>query len=87
MCFPLSRLPAASYVLPMTVPLPRSDHADLRRGETEAARAERGAREARLIAEADASIAAGRVVTEEAFNAWVDSIGTDHELPVPQSGR
>ena len=45
--------------------------------------AERG----RRIAHKDKLIAAGRTVSEEQFNAWVDSLGTDHELPVPKSGR
>jgi predicted transcriptional regulator len=53
--------------------------------ESETARAERLAREHKQIEEARASVAAGRVVSEAAFNAWVDSLGTDHELPVPQS--
>jgi predicted transcriptional regulator len=53
--------------------------------ENETARAERLARERQQIEEARASVAAGRVVSERAFNAWVDSLGTEHELPVPQS--
>jgi hypothetical protein len=55
--------------------------------ETEADRERRIAWEAVMIAQADASIAAGRVVDESAVDAWIDSIGTDHELPVPYSGR
>jgi len=51
--------------------------------ETEANRLRRIAHEAVLIAEADASIAAGRVVDEAEVDAWIDSIGTDNELPVP----
>jgi predicted transcriptional regulator len=39
-----------------------------------------------MIAEARASVAAGRVVSFEAVSAWIDSLGTDHELPLPQSG-
>jgi predicted transcriptional regulator len=50
-------------------------------------RQRRFAREAAGIAEADADIAAGRVVDEAEVDAWIDSIGTDHELPVPSSGR
>jgi hypothetical protein len=57
------------------------------RDETAEEKAERIAREAVMIAEARASVAAGRVVSFEAVSAWVDSLGTDHELPVPQSGR
>jgi predicted transcriptional regulator len=40
-----------------------------------------------MIAEADADIAAGRLVDSAKVKAWIDSIGTDHELPVPYSGR
>ncbi len=57
------------------------------RDETAEEKAARIAREAVMIAEARASVAAGRVVSLEAVSAWVDSLGTDHELPVPQSGR
>ena len=57
------------------------------RSETAEEKAERIAREAVMIAEARASVAAGRVVSFEAVSAWIDSLGTDHELPVPQSGR
>jgi predicted transcriptional regulator len=55
--------------------------------ETEAARQRRLAWEAKMIAEADADIAAGRLVDEAEVDAWIDSIGTDHELPVPYAGR
>ena len=57
------------------------------RDETAAEKELRLAREAELIAEARASVAVGRVVPFEAVSAWIDSLGTDHELPVPQSGR
>jgi hypothetical protein len=30
---------------------------------------------------------AGRLVDEAEVDAWIDSIGTDHELPVPYAGR
>ena len=53
--------------------------------ESATARAERLVLERQQIEEARASVAAGRVVSERAFNAWVDSLGTEHELPVPQS--
>jgi predicted transcriptional regulator len=43
--------------------------------------------EARLIAEADADVAAGRLVDAAEVRKWVASIGTAHELPVPYSGR
>jgi predicted transcriptional regulator len=52
----------------------------------EADRQRRIAWEARMIAQADASIAAGRIVDEAAVDAWIDSIDTDHERPVPYSG-
>lgn len=42
------------------------------------------AREAEMIAEAEADIAAGRVIDGEAVSAWLRSLGTDHELPRPQ---
>ena len=54
--------------------------------ETEAARQARIAREAVMIAEARADVAAGRLVGSAPVKAWIDSIGTDHELPVPYSG-
>jgi predicted transcriptional regulator len=54
--------------------------------ETEADRQRRLAWEAKMIAEADAAIAAGWLVDEAEVDAWVDSIGTDHELPVPYAG-
>jgi len=53
----------------------------------EADRAARHAREAAMIAQADASFAAGRFVDEAAVDAWIDSIGTENELPAPYSGR
>jgi hypothetical protein len=43
--------------------------------------------EAEMIADADADIAAGRVVDSAEVDAWIDSIGGDHERPVPYSGR
>ncbi len=64
-----------------------SDRADAPRPETEAAKQRRLAWEAEMIAEADADIAAGRLVDSAKVKAWIDSIGTDHELPVPYSGR
>lgn len=55
--------------------------------QTGAERQRRFAWEAERIAEADADIAAGRLVDEADVDAWIDSIGTDHELPVPYSKR
>jgi predicted transcriptional regulator len=51
------------------------------------ARRLRLAREAEMIAAARADAAAGRVVSEAAVDAWIDSLGTDYELPPPRSGR
>lgn len=53
-----------------------SQHASMRERQ-------RLAEEAALIAEARADVAAGRLVDAAAVKAWIDSIGTDHELPVP----
>jgi predicted transcriptional regulator len=55
--------------------------------ETEAERQRRHAWEADRIAEARADVAAGRLVDSARVKAWIDSIGTDHELPVPYSGN
>ena len=55
--------------------------------ETEAEEKRRLAWEAEMIAEADADVAAGRLVDWADVEAWIDSLGTDHELPVPYSGR
>jgi hypothetical protein len=69
-----------------TAPLPAGS-APVSRAETEADRQRRLAWEATMIAEADADIAAGRLVDAAEVDAWIDSLGTDHELPVPYSGR
>ena len=55
--------------------------------ETEAERQRRHVWEADRIAEARADVAAGRLVDSARVKAWIDSIGTDHELPVPYSGN
>jgi hypothetical protein len=60
-----------------------NDSADTPRPENEAVRQLRLAWEADMIAAADADIAAGRLVDSAKVKAWIDSIGTDHELPVP----
>ncbi len=39
--------------------------------------------EAAMIAEADAEIASGHYVDADQIDAWIDSIGTDPELPPP----
>ena len=69
-----------------TAPLPAGS-APAACPETEADRQRRIAREAAMIAEARASAAAGRVVSSEEVDAWIDSLDTDHELPAPRSGR
>ena len=33
-----------------------------------------------------ADVDAGRLIDDEAMQAWADSLGTDQELPVPQPG-
>jgi len=67
-------------------PVP-DDSAEGHRQETDAERQRRLALEAEMIAEARADVAAGRLVDSAKVKAWIDSIGTDHELPAPQSGR
>ena len=69
-----------------TAPRP-TDRTQTARFETEAERQGRLAREAELIAKARASAAAGRVVSSEEVDAWIDSLDTDNELPPPHSGR
>ena len=67
-------------------PVP-NDSADGRSQETDAERQRRLALEAEMIAEARADVAAGRLVDSAKVRAWIDSIGTDRELPAPLSGR
>jgi predicted transcriptional regulator len=55
--------------------------------ETDDARRLRLAWESERIAEARADIAAGRLVDSAEVDGWIESIGTDHELPIPYSGR
>lgn len=43
--------------------------------------------EERLIAEAEADIAAGRVISNEAVMRWIKSWGTPDELPPPRCGE
>ena len=61
-----------------------SPNAAIRQTES---RLDRDAREAEMSEAALASVAAGRTVSEEQFDAWVDSLGSYHELPPPRSGR
>lgn len=51
--------------------------------ETEAGRRDRLAWEAEGIAEARAELDAGLYVDADDIDAWIDSMGTDHELPPP----
>jgi predicted transcriptional regulator len=69
-----------------TSPLVRDSKQSARR-ETEVARQRRLGREAEMIAEARVSAAAGRVVSSDAVDAWIDSLDTDRERPAPHSGR
>ena len=67
---------------------PRPDaRADAVTPDTEAERQRRLAWEAEMIAEADADIEAGRMIDEAEIDAWIDSLGTEHELPPPRAGR
>ena len=43
-------------------------------------------RRRRLTLEGLADVDAGRLIEDEAMQAWADSLGTDHELPIPQPG-
>ena len=40
-----------------------------------------------MIAEADAEIESGLIIDSADVDAWIDSVGTDHELPLPQPRR
>ena len=51
--------------------------------ETEVERRDRLAWEAAGIAEARAELDAGLYVDANDIDAWIDSMGTDHELPTP----
>jgi predicted transcriptional regulator len=66
-------------------PHPQDDTPD--RPETAEARRQRLAWEAEQIDQAMADVAAGRLISLEAVEAWVDSWGTDHELPPPKPGQ
>ena len=67
-------------------PLP-TDNAAAARCETEAGRHRRLAWEAEMVAEARAELDAGLCATSAEVKAWIDSIGTDHQLPVPHPRR
>ena len=55
--------------------------------ETEAERQRQIAWEAEGIAEARAELDAGLYVDADEIAAWIESIGTDHELPLPSTRR
>jgi len=42
---------------------------------------------ARAIAQGRADVRAGRFVTPEEIDSWIDSVGTPDECPVPQSKK
>jgi predicted transcriptional regulator len=65
----------------------KSDIIDTRRSETEAEHPGRIAREAALLAEAQAELDEGLYVDSAEVGAWIDSIGTDHELQPPPTRR
>lgn len=69
-----------------TAPLP-GDNAPVGSPETEAERHRRIAWEADRISEARAELDAGLFVDAAEIDAWIDSIGTDHELPPPPTRR
>ena len=80
--------PADARLCPMDTANPAPNNSvDAPRLETEAEKQRRLAWEAEMIAKARASAAAGRVVSSEEVDAWIDSLDTDHELPPPRSGR
>jgi predicted transcriptional regulator len=43
--------------------------------------------EERALAEAEADIAAGRVISHDAMKRWLQSWGTPDELPPPKCGE
>ena len=57
------------------------------RPETAEARRLRIAWEAEQIDQAMADVAAGRLISLEAVEAWVDSWDTENELPAPRPGQ
>jgi hypothetical protein len=75
-------LPAAYLAAMDTAPLEGSRPES---GETPEVRRRRLAKQAEMITEARAQVVAGQTVSLEAVEAWIEGLGTDHELPVPQS--
>jgi hypothetical protein len=79
---------AVARLCPMDNADPASnDSADLGRPETEAEKRLQLAREASMIAEARVELDAGLYADDAEVDAWIDSIGTDHELPAAPAGR
>jgi hypothetical protein len=66
-----------------TSPLP-DDRAGF---ESPAEKQRRLAYEAEMLAEARADVAAGRIVGDAEVDAWIDSLGNDHELKLPHADR
>ena len=56
-------------------------------GETDKARRDRLDQEAKMIAEARAELDAGLYVDPAEVDTWIDSLGTNHELPLPATRR
>jgi predicted transcriptional regulator len=69
-----------------TVPMP-GDNAQAARFESAPEAQRRPVQEAEMIAEARAELDAGLYVDADEVDAWIDSIGTDHELPPPPTRR
>ncbi|WP_207627058.1 CopG family ribbon-helix-helix protein [Photorhabdus stackebrandtii] len=86
---------AATKVLTVHVPLPMADKVDQMAARLERSRgwimkqalsawiAQEEERD-RLTQEALADVDTGRVIDHQAVQAWADSLGTDHQLPVPR---
>lgn len=55
--------------------------------ETTPERAARLTAEAQMLAEARAEVEAGQTIALEEIRAWIDSIDTPQERPVPQPPR
>ncbi|WP_370446061.1 MULTISPECIES: CopG family ribbon-helix-helix protein [Photorhabdus] len=86
---------AATKVLTAHVPLPMADKVDQMAARLERSRgwimkqalsawiAQEEERD-RLTQEALADVDTGRVIDHQAVQAWADSLGTDHQLPMPR---
>ena len=78
----LQERPAKVYVQAMIQPAPVAESV-----ENEAERQARLAWEAEGVAKARAELDAGCYVDADEIDAWIDSIGADHELPPPPTRR